>query len=73
MNPRIVRLTRDFDNGFIRYAMLLNGGIRTYALYTWKALFSKPGEVRDDEATLVSELRRVKHELTQVTEESNVL
>ena len=48
-------------------------GISTKSLYTWKAQFSKPGAVRDDEAALASELRRVKRELVRVTEERDIL
>jgi transposase len=48
-------------------------GISTKSLYTWKAQFSKPGKVRDDEAVLSSELRRVKRELARVTEERDIL
>ena len=48
-------------------------GISTKSLYTWKTQFSKPSAVRDDEAALASELRRVKRELVRVTEERDIL
>jgi len=48
-------------------------GISTKSLYTWKAQFSKPTALRDDEAVLASELRRVKRELVRVTEERDIL
>jgi|TARA_B110000196_G_C20633361_1_gene425071 transposase len=48
-------------------------GISTKSLYTWKAQFSKPDKVLDNEAVLSSELRRVKRELTRVTEERDIL
>ena len=48
-------------------------GISTKSLYTWKAQFSKPATVRDDEAALASELRRMKRELARVTEERDNL
>lgn len=48
-------------------------GISTKSLYTWKAQFSKPGNIRDDEAVLWSELRRVKRDLARVTEERDIL
>jgi len=48
-------------------------GISTKSLYTSKAQLSKPDEIRDDEAALASELRRVKHELAPVTEERDFL
>jgi transposase len=48
-------------------------GISTKSLYTWKAQYSKPSAVRDDEAALGSELRCVKRELARVTEERDIL
>ena len=48
-------------------------GISTKSLYTWKAQFSKPAQVGDDEAALASELRRVKRELARVTGERDIL
>tara|TARA_R110000803_G_scaffold33057_3_gene72526 strand:+ start:226 stop:513 length:288 start_codon:yes stop_codon:yes gene_type:complete len=48
-------------------------GISTKSLYTWKAQFSKPDKVRDDEIALSSELRRIKKELARVTEERDIL
>ena len=48
-------------------------GISSKSLYTWKALFSKPVTVRNCEADLAAELRRVKRELVRVTEERDIL
>jgi transposase len=48
-------------------------GISTKSLYTWKAQFSKPDNIRDDETALASELRRIKCELARVTEERDIL
>ena len=48
-------------------------GISTKSLYTWKAQFSKPDKVRDDESVLSSELRHVKRALARVTEERDIL
>jgi len=48
-------------------------GISTKSLYTWKAQFSKPQKVRETEAELAAELRRVKKELARVSEERNIL
>ena len=48
-------------------------GIITKSLYTWKALFSKPVAVRNSEADLATELRRVNKELVRVTEERDIL
>ncbi len=47
-------------------------GISAKSLYTWKALFAKPVSVRDSEADLAAELRRVKRELARVTEERDI-
>ena len=43
-------------------------GISTKPLYTWKVLFSKPATVRNRQADLTTELRRVKKKLLRVTE-----
>lgn len=48
-------------------------GIRTKSLYTWKAQFAKPVQVRDAELDLAADLKRVKKELARVTEERNIL
>jgi transposase len=48
-------------------------GISTKSLYIWKGQFSKPAYVREAEADLTAELRRVKKELTRVTEERIIL
>lgn len=48
-------------------------GISTKSSYTWKALFLKPVSVRNSEADLAAELRRVKKELVRVTEERDIL
>lgn len=48
-------------------------GVSTKSPYTWKAQFSKPAKVREAEADLAVELRRVKKELTRVTEERDIL
>jgi len=48
-------------------------GHSTKTLYTWKAQFAKPAQVRDAELDLAAELKRVKKELVRVTEERNIL
>ena len=48
-------------------------GISTKSLYTWKPLFSQPVTVRNSEADLAAELRRLKKELVGVTEERDIL
>ncbi|PHR51489.1 MAG: hypothetical protein COA47_17950 [Robiginitomaculum sp.] len=48
-------------------------GVSTKSLYTWKGQFSKPVRVREAEADLIAELRRVKKELARVPEERNIL
>ena len=42
-------------------------GISTKSLYAWKAEFSKPHKVRDNEAALASEVRQLKRELARVS------
>ena len=48
-------------------------GISTDLIYTGKALFSKPVTVRNIEADLTAELRRVKQELVRVAEARDIL
>lgn len=48
-------------------------GVSTNSLYTWKAQFAKPAKVREAEADLAAELKRVKKELARVTEERDIL
>lgn len=48
-------------------------GVSTKSIYTWKAQFVRPDKVRDAETGLSTELRRVKKELTRVTEERDIL
>lgn len=48
-------------------------GISTKSLYTWKAQFSTPAGVRDAELDLAAEFKRIKRELSRVTEERNIL
>ena len=61
------------DRGYSVREVAERLGISTKSLYTWKAQFSKPGKVIDNEAVLASELRRVKRELARVTEERDIL
>lgn len=61
------------DRGYAVKDVAERLGISTKSLYTWKAQFSKPDSVRDDEIVLSSELRRVKKELARVTEERDIL
>jgi transposase len=61
------------ERGYLVREVAERLGISTKSLYTWKAQFSKPENVRDDEAALSSELRRVKRELARVTEERDIL
>lgn len=48
-------------------------GVSTKSIYTWKAQFSKPGNVREREDEQAAEIRRLKRELARVTEERNIL
>ena len=46
-------------------------GVSQYSLYAWKKKFSKsPGSGEDEQA---SEIRKLKRELTRVTEERDIL
>ena len=76
--PRLVNLKKDAvsqvgDRGYSVKDVAERLGISTKSLYTWKAQFSKPDKVRDDEIALSSELRRIKKELARVTEERDIL
>lgn len=61
------------DRGYSVREVAERLGISTKSLYTWKAQFTKPDKVIEDEAELASELRRVKRELIRVTEERDIL
>ena len=61
------------DRGYAVSEVADRLGVSTKSLYTWKAHFAKPAKVREAEADLVAELRRVKKELTRVTEERDIL
>lgn len=61
------------DRGYAVSEVADRLGVSTKSLYTWKAQFAKPAKVREAEADLVAELRRVKKELTRVTGERDVL
>ena len=61
------------DRGYAVSEVADRLGVSTKSLYTWKAQFAKPAKVREAEADLVAELRRVKKELTRVTEERDIL
>lgn len=47
-------------------------GVSSKSLYTWKARFSQPAKAREAEADLALELRRIKKELSRVTEERDI-
>jgi transposase len=46
-------------------------GISKYSLYEWRKRYSEPIAARDDEQA--GEVRRLKRELQQVTEERDIL
>ena len=48
-------------------------GVSTKSLYDWIKRYSKPESVREEEASLVRENRRLKSELARVTEERDIL
>ncbi len=61
------------DRGYAVSEVAERLGVSTRSLYTWKAQFSKPAKVREAEADLATEVRRVKKELTRVTEARDIL
>jgi transposase len=61
------------DRGYAVSDVAERLGMSTKSLYTWKVQFAKPAKAREAEADLVAELRRVKKELTRVTEERDIL
>ena len=66
-------VTQVVDSGYAVSEVDDRLGVSTKSLYTWKAQFAKPAKVREAEADLVAELRRVKKELTRLTEERDIL
>jgi transposase len=48
-------------------------GVSSYSLYAWFKQYGKPAEQRHEESALQAEIRRLKAELRQVTEEHNIL
>ena len=60
------------DRGYAVSEVAERLGVSTKSLYTWKAQFGKPAKVREAEADLADELRRVKKELTRVTQERDI-
>jgi transposase len=61
------------DRGYAVSAVAERLGVSAKSLYTWKGQFSKPASLREAEADLTAELRRVKKELARVTEERDIL
>lgn len=61
------------DRGYAVSEVAERLGVSTKSLYTWKAQFAKPAKVREAEADLADEVRRVKKELARVTEERDIL
>lgn len=55
------------DRGYAVSEVAERLGVSTKSLYTWKAQFAKPAKVREAEADLANELRRLKKELARVT------
>ncbi|MFG1305611.1 hypothetical protein V5F34_15935 [Xanthobacter autotrophicus] len=51
--------------------MAARPGIRKYSFYEWRKRYAKPAAARDDEQA--AEVRRLKRELQQVTEERDIL
>lgn len=61
------------DRGYAVSEVAERLGISTKSLYTLRAHFATPATVREAEADLAVELRRVKKELARVTEERDIL
>lgn len=61
------------DRGYAVSEVAGRLGVSTKSLYTWRSQFAKPAKVREAEADLAVELRRVKKELARVTEERDIL
>jgi transposase len=61
------------DRGYAVREVAKRLGISTKSLYSWKAQFAKPAKMREVEADLTFELRRIKKELARVTEERDIL
>lgn len=48
-------------------------GVSSHSLYAWLKLYGKPADQQHEEPALQAEIRRLKAELRQVTEERNIL
>jgi transposase len=48
-------------------------GVSSHSLYTWLRQYGKPADQQLEESALQAEIRRLKAELRQVTEERNIL
>ena len=48
-------------------------GVSSHSLYAWLEQYVKPADQQLEESVLQAETRRLKAELRQVTEESNIL
>ena len=48
-------------------------GVSSHSLYAWLRQYAKPADQLPEESALQAEIRRLKAELRQVTEERNIL
>ena len=48
-------------------------GVSSHSLYAWLKQYGKPADQQLEESALQAEIRRLKAELRQVTEERNIL
>ncbi|EHI50281.1 IS3 family transposase, partial [Aeromonas salmonicida subsp. salmonicida 01-B526] len=48
-------------------------GVSSHSLYAWLKQYDKPADQQLEESALQAEIRRLKAELRQVTEERNIL
>lgn len=61
------------DRGYSVREVSSRLGISTKSLYDWKAIYHKPAPDRQRDADQSSEIRRLKAELSRVTEERDIL
>jgi len=61
------------DRGYSVREVAKRLGISTKSLYDWKSLYHKPEPERRQDAMQASEIRRLKAELSRVTEERDIL
>lgn len=61
------------DRGYSVKEVSSRLGISTKSLYDWRALYHKPEADRQKDTVQAAEIRRLKAELSRVTEERDIL